>query len=442
MFEILFPLTGSAIDEKALPHVLDMAQLFNGRVHLVRVLGSRRASDRPIDPVDWHVNKLEAEASLSRAAASLRAADVDVVETLLEGNPTEHLVNYARQQNADLVILGSGPERHSFGAAAGELLYRSYLSTLLLRMRGTTSSPRLTQEADRSRERPFRRGSGLESRRIDDHAFGSHALSATLGQARAMRWTPVDVGNDARSVAAKPAPTGVAGSWQGAAAGPSGLVAGGPQPPGPLIGPGSGVQLTSYLGEETLRLSDGPRSGGAGDSAAPQFQPRAPQAARYGRILTALDGSKRAECVFPWVRRMAERHEAAVILAHVVVEPALPRLTPPSQEDMELSRRLIERNRHEATAYLQDAKNRLGVAADVRVLQGSKAAVLLHDLVEEEGVDLVVLSAHGYGGESRWPFGDVATSFIDYGGTPLLIVQDMERGADQIMDVTAEKWAG
>jgi hypothetical protein len=48
----------------------------------------------------------------------------------------------------------------------------------------------------------------------------------------------------------------------------------------------------------------------------------------------------------------------------------------------------------------------------------------LHDLVEREGADLVILSAHGYSGNTKWPYGSVVTNFIAYGTTPLLIVQD------------------
>ena len=128
-----------------------------------------------------------------------------------------------------------------------------------------------------------------------------------------------------------------------------------------------------------------------------------------------------------------------LVLAHVVVEPELPRLTPPSEEDTELARRLVERNREEAAAYLEGARARL---AETRMLQGRKASTVLLDMVEAEDMDLVVLSAHGYGGESPWPFGDVATSFIERGRTPLLLVQDMLKGQFDPAGVTSESWGG
>jgi hypothetical protein len=36
-----------------------------------------------------------------------------------------------------------------------------------------------------------------------------------------------------------------------------------------------------------------------------------------------------------------------------------------------------------------------------------------------------MLAAHGYSGERRWPYGSVTTSFIAYGNTSLMIMQDL-----------------
>jgi len=36
--------------------------------------------------------------------------------------------------------------------------------------------------------------------------------------------------------------------------------------------------------------------------------------------------------------------------------------------------------------------------------------------------------AHGETGERRWPYGSVTTSFIAYGNTSLLIMQDLPEG--------------
>ncbi len=152
-------------------------------------------------------------------------------------------------------------------------------------------------------------------------------------------------------------------------------------------------------------------------------------ALRYERILVPLDGSQRAECVLPLAGALAAQHGSHVILAHVVRRPELPRRAPPSRDDQELANALTERNRLEASRYLEEVRSRLSQPAEVRLLVEDHVAATLQQLTLEEKVDLVLLSAHGYSGETRWPYGSLATSFILYGNTPLLIVQDLPRQA-------------
>jgi nucleotide-binding universal stress UspA family protein len=146
---------------------------------------------------------------------------------------------------------------------------------------------------------------------------------------------------------------------------------------------------------------------------------------RYRRILVPIDGSRRAECVLPMARTLARFHEAKVLLVHVVRRPEIPRRTPPSREDVELADRLVERNRTEAIQYLDDLRSRLSGEVEARVLVSNHVAATLHELVEHEMMDLVVLSAHGHSGLTQWPYGSVVISFITFGPTPLLIVQDL-----------------
>jgi nucleotide-binding universal stress UspA family protein len=47
--------------------------------------------------------------------------------------------------------------------------------------------------------------------------------------------------------------------------------------------------------------------------------------------------------------------------------------------------------------------------------------------VEREHIDLVALSAHGYSGNSQWPYGSIANNFIAYSKVPLLLSQDLQR---------------
>jgi nucleotide-binding universal stress UspA family protein len=57
-------------------------------------------------------------------------------------------------------------------------------------------------------------------------------------------------------------------------------------------------------------------------------------------------------------------------------------------------------------------------------------------MVDEAGADLVMLVAHGHSGERRWPYGSMTSSFISYGNTSLLIMQDLSD--DEIQHTLAE----
>lgn len=157
---------------------------------------------------------------------------------------------------------------------------------------------------------------------------------------------------------------------------------------------------------------------------------------RFSRILVPLDGSKRSEFALPPATTLAHSHNAELILAHVVKMPEMPRWEQLTQEDMELVNRLVERNREEIGKHFETVLPRLPVEALTLVETSDDAALRIHELVREQKADLVVLSAHGYSGKSRWTFGSIAHTFITYGTTPLLLVQDFPR--DKIEPTEAE----
>ena len=114
----------------------------------------------------------------------------------------------------------------------------------------------------------------------------------------------------------------------------------------------------------------------------------------------------------------------------------MPRRAPPTQDDIELENKITERNRLEAARYLEQLQSRLSLDVQTRLLVSNNPAATLHELVDREDVDLVLLNAHGYSGETQWPYGSLAVSFIAYGTTPLLIMQDIP--PDEVEPTQAE----
>jgi nucleotide-binding universal stress UspA family protein len=299
---ILAPLDGSPLAVCVLPHVVAVARATGAHITLLRVLersGNDLAGD--VNPFDWHMQKLEAQAYLDEIAQQLlHSVDLPVKTDLLEGSAAVQIVEHAQRIDADLVLLSShgrgGLSDWHTSSVAQKVIQRSGLSVLLTRA-----------------------------------------------------WRPEAMCEPAQ--------------W----------------------------------GERY-----------------------------YQRILVPLDGSPRAECVLPIATALAE-HADALWLVHVVTRPELFQRMPLTTDEQGLLEHVVQRNQQQATRYLEQLQARLVPTPRIHIFTNHNAATMLHHFVAQEQIDLVLLCAHGFSGQPQWPFGSLANSFINYGETPLLIVQDMPR---------------
>ena len=148
----------------------------------------------------------------------------------------------------------------------------------------------------------------------------------------------------------------------------------------------------------------------------------------YGRILVPLDGSWRAENVLPMVTRLARYHKSHIQIVHVVKMPEMARHMPLAQEDIDLSNRIVARNREEALHYLDQVQLRsplAGTDVQPQLIISNNTSLALHEIIDREQIDMVALNAHGYSENNQWPYGSMVNNFILYGKVPLLIVQDL-----------------
>ncbi|MDX2078464.1 MAG: universal stress protein [bacterium] len=158
------------------------------------------------------------------------------------------------------------------------------------------------------------------------------------------------------------------------------------------------------------------------------IQPPAPFTSdlEYKKVLVALDGSQRAGCVLNTATALAKTYQPELLLVHVVTKPEMARHMPLSQEDADLINRVIERNQEEGSKYLEQTQTRFANKTQTRLLVSDNVATTLQSVTEQEQIDLMILSAHGYSGEAKWPYGSITNRFITDGTTPLLIVQDLQ----------------
>jgi nucleotide-binding universal stress UspA family protein len=298
---ILVPLDGSTLAECVLPHIMAIAPVTNARVTLLHVLQNPQQGNAspPVDPVEWHLQKQKSEKYLEQVVSQLNETGILGVESvILEGNPANSVIDFAHNNNVDLIALSthgnSGLSGWNVSSVVQKILLRSYKSILLVR---------------------------------------AYLLSST----------------------------------------------------------------------ETTKI-------------------------RYKRLFVGMDCSPRSEFVLPFAISLAQFHKSQIILECAVEKPRTINRFPLSDEDRELVNKFVERNYQAASHYFkqlltQFSTKELNLKTHVSV--GDNAISMLHDMAEESNADLMLLAAHGYSGERRWPYGSVTTSFIAYGNTSLMIMQDL-----------------
>lgn len=159
----------------------------------------------------------------------------------------------------------------------------------------------------------------------------------------------------------------------------------------------------------------------------------------YKRLFVGLDCSTRAECILPVVIRLTQFYNAQLVLGTIIRKPELIHRFPLADDDLELVARIADRNYRVACHYLEQLHSQLvlqGIDLKTRLVVSDSTTAALHQMVEQEKPDLVMLVAHGHSGEGRWPYGGIATSFIAYGTTTLMIIQDLS--CDEIKRTKAE----
>jgi nucleotide-binding universal stress UspA family protein len=145
----------------------------------------------------------------------------------------------------------------------------------------------------------------------------------------------------------------------------------------------------------------------------------------YQRLLASLDGSQRSECVLPWASHLAEQNKAQLLLTQVIRPPDMQRRVPLTTEEQHLMEQLIEINRSEGAKYLFQIKAHLPGNVEPRQLTSDSAAIALHEVCEQEAIELVFISAHCYAIDTRWPYGTEVVGLVAYGNAPLLIMPDV-----------------
>jgi nucleotide-binding universal stress UspA family protein len=140
MFEhILVPLDGSALAEKVLPHAVIMARTFDARITLLRAVERQFGAEMPsvIDPMNWEIRKSEAQAYLDEVGTRLAEMDLQVHQILAEGPAAERIIDFARANDVDLIVISShgrsGLTEWNISSVVQKVILGAYTPALIVR---------------------------------------------------------------------------------------------------------------------------------------------------------------------------------------------------------------------------------------------------------------------------------------------------------------------
>jgi len=130
------------------------------------------------------------------------------------------------------------------------------------------------------------------------------------------------------------------------------------------------------------------------------------------KILVALDGSENAEKALPWVKQVAVRETALVVLLRAV-----------PTKDIEAE--FVAQELQEAREYLQGIERELNYAGIptklvVKKYQPTRAIV---DTAVAEACDLILMSTRGGSKIARWAIGGVTEQVLRTSPLPVLVVR-------------------
>ena len=143
----------------------------------------------------------------------------------------------------------------------------------------------------------------------------------------------------------------------------------------------------------------------------------------YKKVLVPLDGSTVAECALNHAKNLLKDGAVGEITLLNVVE-----LYVPSSDMYEgFDYKAIWQNAQaQATNYLADMASRLGeegIKVKTELVEDSRPAAAIIDYARKNGMDMIVISTHGYTGLKKMLMGSVAFRVLQEANVPVLLIR-------------------
>lgn len=138
MKKILVCFDGSEWSKKALDEAISLSEKFGSEITVLTVVPAMCFLDAGVDcDTVMGILRAEAEGNLKQAENILNEKGVRGQKLILEGNPADQIVDFAKNNGIDLIVMGSkgkdATERTLFGSISLKVTANANCSVLLVR---------------------------------------------------------------------------------------------------------------------------------------------------------------------------------------------------------------------------------------------------------------------------------------------------------------------
>ena len=107
---IVIATDGSENTQRAISHGIEIAKLSGATIHALYVVDTSSFSSIPMDAgweAMYEILRKEGERAVYEVKERGEAAGVEVREVLWEGHPSNEIIDFAENNNADLIVMGT-----------------------------------------------------------------------------------------------------------------------------------------------------------------------------------------------------------------------------------------------------------------------------------------------------------------------------------------------
>jgi len=137
---IVIATDGSENSDKAISYGIEIAKMSGATVHALYVVDTSSFSSIPMDAgweAMYEILKNEGNKAISYVKETGEATGVEVKEILGEGHPSNEIIDFAENNNVDLIVMGthgkSGIDRFLLGSVAEKVVRNSKIPVMVVR---------------------------------------------------------------------------------------------------------------------------------------------------------------------------------------------------------------------------------------------------------------------------------------------------------------------